>query len=180
MGKHHMCVWHLPTIIFLISPLLASAQVTLNWVSWDEVMELSKSEDKKILLEVFTPWCGWCQRMDKTTFQDENLIRYLNKNFHLVKLNAEEKEEIKFHDKTYKFLKTGKTGYHELAAELLDGELTFPAVIFLDEKMQPIQAIIGYKTPLELEQMSAFFATDSYKSMPWAVFQKTYKATVGQ
>jgi thioredoxin-related protein len=39
--------------------------------------------------------------MDKKTFTDPALIKYLNENFHVVKFNAEQKEPVSFRGKTY-------------------------------------------------------------------------------
>ena len=147
----------------------------IKWLSWEEAVALSQKEKKKILLNVYTDWCGWCKRMDKTTFQEHNLARYINDNFYPVKFDAEQRVEMEYKGKTYKYVKNGQRGYHELAAELLKGRLSFPTVVFLDEDMDVIQSIVGYKTPQQFERIATYFAGGHYKKTPWSTYQATYR-----
>ena len=54
--------------------------------------------------------------MDKDTFQNAEVAKYMANNFYMVKLDGEGKEPIDFKGKTYKYVPSGKRGYHELAA----------------------------------------------------------------
>ena len=149
---------------------------SINWLSWDEAVELSKKEKRKIFLDVYTDWCGWCKRMDKGTFQQAHIAKYINENFYPVKFDAEQKKELKYKDKVYKYINNGKRGYHELAAELLNGRMSFPTVVFLNEDFELIQSIMGYKTPQQFEQIATYFGTDYFKKIPWSSYQKNYKS----
>lgn len=148
----------------------------VNWLTWEEAMELAKEENRKILLDVYTDWCKWCKHMENTTFRQPEIVTYINENFFPVKLNAEQREELEYRDKVYKYVKNGQMGYHELAAELLRGRLSFPALVFLDEEMNVIQSFVGYKTPQQLEQIATYFASDHYKKTPWSTYQRMYKS----
>ncbi len=69
--------------------LLAYGQGNVQWITWEEAMELSKTEPRKIVVDVYTDWCGWCKKMDKATFQDEEIVEYINENYYAIKFNAE-------------------------------------------------------------------------------------------
>ena len=156
----------------------APAPVTVEWLSWEEAVERSKTEKRKIFLDVYTEWCTWCKRMDKATFQQEDIARYLNENFYPVKFDAEQKEDLEYNGKVYKYVKNGNRGYHEFAAELLRGRLSFPTVVFLDENLELIQSIVGYKTPKQFEQIATYFGTNFFLKMPWSSYQKNYKSII--
>ena len=45
---------------------IISVENTLTWISFEQAVELQKKEPRKILIDVYTDWCGWCKKMDKT------------------------------------------------------------------------------------------------------------------
>lgn len=147
----------------------------VDWMTWEEAMEKSKTEKRKIFVDVYTDWCGWCKRMDANTFQKPQIARYLNKHYYAVKFNAEYKGDIVFKGKTYKFVNNSMKGYHELAAEITRGRLSYPTVVFLDENLDLLQAIPGYREEMEFEQIITYFGRDEHKKTPWETYQKNYK-----
>jgi thioredoxin-related protein len=148
--------------------------VKVQWMTMEEALEKSKTDKRKIFIDVFTDWCGWCKRMDESTFVDPSVAQYLNDNFYAVKLNAEQQQEIVFNNKTYSFRKNGARGYHELAAELLNNRLSFPTVVFMDETLNVIQPIPGYLEAPKLETILNYFGTDSHKTTPWETYERKF------
>lgn len=147
----------------------------INWITWEQMLEKSKTQRRKIIVDVYTDWCGWCKRMDATTFSEPSLAKYINQNYYAVKFDAEQKQDIVFKEKTYKFVKNGMRGYHELAAEITRGQLSFPTVVFLDEKIEVIQAIPGYRDAKEFEVIATYFGRNEHLKTPWETYQKNYK-----
>ncbi|MEX0289038.1 MAG: thioredoxin family protein [Flavobacteriaceae bacterium] len=159
-------------LIFLgLLTFTASAQ-QVEWLSWDEAAALVKKEKnpKKIFVDVYTDWCGWCKKMDKDTFQNAEVAKYMSENFYMVKMDGEGKEPIEYKGRTYKFVPAGRKGYHELAAALLQGRLSYPTVVFLDEKMNMLSPVPGYQKPKPFLNIAKYFGDDIYKSKDW----KTY------
>jgi thioredoxin-related protein len=152
----------------------AFGQPEIQWLTWEEVTRRMEAAPRKIFVDIYTDWCGWCKVMDRNTFREPLIADYLNTHFYCVKFNAEMQDPIELHGRTYKFVPRGKRGYHELAAELTNGNLSYPTVAFLDERMQVIQPIPGYKEPDVFERIMTYFATDSYKKTPWGVYEKEY------
>ena len=69
-----------------------SGSPAIRWLSFEEAVALHAVEPKKLFIDVYTDWCGWCKRMDKTTFVDSAVASELGGHFYAVKLNAERKE----------------------------------------------------------------------------------------
>ena len=163
-------------VFFLFTGLAANAQTAdkITWLSWDEAALKMEKAPKKLLVDVYTDWCGWCKRMDQSTFVDPQVAQYLNENYYPVKFNAEQQQEILFNNKTYHFRKNGARGYHELAAEWLNNRLSFPTVVFLDESMNVIQPIPGYLEAPKMEAILNYFGTDSHKTTPWETYEKKF------
>ncbi|MBL4586459.1 MAG: DUF255 domain-containing protein, partial [Flavobacteriales bacterium] len=94
-----------------------SPKEKINWVTLGQADSLRRIEPRKILIDVYTDWCGWCKKMDDTTFSEPELVKYVNENYYAVKLNAEQKEPITVGGKTYNYVANGRRGYHEIAKE---------------------------------------------------------------
>ena len=167
------------TILFafllIFSSSLAAQEV--NWLTWDEAYALSQTDEnpKKVFVDVYTDWCGWCKKMDKDTFQNPEVAAYMNANFYMVKFDAEGKEDITYDGKTFKFVPSGRRGYHELAAALMQGKLSYPTVVFLDENFAMLSPVPGYQKPKPFLNIAEYFGDNIYKEKDW----KTY-AQVGK
>lgn len=179
----------LTSVSLLLVVLLSSAYVVdknqhqekvdaleVNWISFEEAVEKSKTEKRKIFIDVYTDWCGWCKVMDKKTFSEPAIANYLNDHYYAVKLDAEQTEDIQFNDHTFKFVPNGRRGYHELAASLLQGKLSFPTVVFMDENFNMIQALPGYREPKEFHPILTFFGQNDFREMKWDEYQKIYES----
>ncbi|MEN8789180.1 MAG: DUF255 domain-containing protein [Flavobacteriaceae bacterium] len=146
----------------------------VNWMSWQEAIAQSQVDDnpKKVFIDVYTDWCGWCKKMDKDTFQNPEVARYMSDNFYMVKLDGEGKEPIEFRGTTYKYVPSGRRGYHELAAALLKGRLSYPTVVFMDEDLNVLSPVPGYQKPEPFLNIARYFGDNIYKEQDW----KTYSA----
>ncbi|MEN0049338.1 MAG: DUF255 domain-containing protein [Bacteroidota bacterium] len=146
-------------------------QETINWLSVSEIEEKLKQEPRKILVKIYQEDCVWCKRMDEETFNKSFIADYINEHFYAVALDAQSTEEILFNEKTYKFIKNGKRGHHELAAELTKGNLSYPSVVFLDEKLEVLQSVSGYKNHKLFQQIMAYYGKNYHKKVPWSSFR---------
>jgi thioredoxin-related protein len=159
-----------------ISANLVALEAQVKWYKIDEAEKEAAKTGKKIMVDVYTNWCGWCKEMDKATFPEKNVAKILNESYIPVKFNAEQLENITWGGTTYKVVRPKNSGrYHQLAANWLNGQLSFPTIVILDEHGKVIQAINGYRRAPEFEKIIAFFATDSHKTTNWTVFEKNYK-----
>ena len=137
--------------------------VDITWITWDEAVKATKENPKKIVIDVYTDWCGWCKRMDATTFKDPKVEAYIAENFYAVKFNAEQREDIVYDGNTFSYQKNGRRGVHGLAASLLDNRLSYPSVVYLNGDMERIMISAGYKDADKMlqELMYANGETDS-------------------
>jgi thioredoxin-related protein len=148
----------------------------VKWMTFEKAVAKSKVQKKKIFIDVFTDWCGWCKVMDKNTFSEAQVAKILNEDFYPVKFNAEQREDIQFNGTTFKFIPNGNSGVHQLAASLLNNQLSYPTVVFLDEEFRIIQPLPGYQKAPEFHKIIQFIGQDHYKSIKWDQWQNTYKS----
>ena len=80
--------------------------------------------------------------MDKDTFTNSVISDILNNKFYPVKFDAEGKESVTFLGQT--FINDGKSGNaHQLAVALLQGQLSYPTVVFLTPEGREISGLSG-------------------------------------
>lgn len=164
------------TLILLLSKISSAQEV--KWYSFEQAIELNRKEPKKLVVDVYTDWCAWCKVMDKNTFGNVIIAEYLNKKYYPVKFNAEQKEDITLGDNTYKFVAQGRRGYHELAAALLNGNMGYPSVVFLDEQIRIIQPFQGYIRARQFDEIMRFIGEEYYKTKTWNDFVNTYQSPI--
>jgi thioredoxin-related protein len=167
-------------VVFLlassISLLVGQDDKIINWMTWEEVQLASKKEQKKIFVDLYTDWCGWCKKMDAKTLSKNHIIQYLNEHYYSIKFDAQNKNDITFKDKVYKYVSSGRNSYNELAIELTKGKLSFPTVVFLDEALDVIQPIPGFLDAEKFEKIMTYFAGDYHMTTPWREYERTFNS----
>lgn len=150
--------------------------VRINWMTFEQAIEKSKVEKRKVIIDVYTDWCSWCKRMDSTTFASPAVANYINEKFYPVRLNAEQQQDIVFKDKTYRFRRATGTGNgcHEIVLQWVNNNLKYPTLIVLDEQQNLIQALPGYQEPAKMEAIIHYFGDDYHKKTPWESFERSF------
>jgi thioredoxin-related protein len=162
---------------FIHSPKKTQEAEAINWVSIEEAAELAPQAGKKILVDVYTDWCGWCKRMDKATYEDPQVAAYINEHYLAVKFNAEQKAEINLKGQIFKFVPNGRRGYHELAASLLNGQMSYPHTVFLEPDLNLITRIAGYKDANFMLPVLHYLGEGAYKeNVSFQDFLSNFKA----
>jgi thioredoxin-related protein len=163
----------------LLSFMIADAQeqksAAIKWMSFEEAVEKSKVTPRKMFIDVYTKWCGWCKRMDATTFTDSAVVKYMNENFYAVKLDAERKDTVQFFEKTFVYRAENKA--NDLAIALLNGQMSYPSFVFLDEKFGMLSPLAGYQQVDELMNVLLYFGDNIYQTKKWEDYSKKPSAT---
>ena len=92
------------------------------------------------MVDMYTTWCYWCKVLEEKTFQNETIIEALNKNFVVVRLDAEEEN----------------SGRETAIRFAING---YPKLLFLNSQNQLVYLIDGY-----MEAPSFLQELDSVKS----------------
>jgi thiol:disulfide interchange protein len=83
------------------------------------------SENKIVMVDFYTDWCGWCRRFDQNTLSDSNVQRALERVVS-VRLNAE---------------KDGREAAERFRVD------EYPTILFLDARGEEVGRISGYFEP---------------------------------
>lgn len=151
------------------------AATEINWLTFDELQVAMKKEPRKVYVDVYTDWCGWCKVMDKKTFSNPEVIRYMNEKFYAVKFNAERKDTIRFMGKSYYFDPQYKA--NTLAVELMQGKMSYPTSIFTEDNFMNPQPVPGFLEVPKIEMILKFLGDNIYKSQPFEEYSKNFKGS---
>ncbi len=135
----------------------------IQWLGFDAGLSKAKAEKKSVVIDFYTNWCGWCKRMDATTFHDSTVIAAFNKNFVGIRVNAEdtlafvthEGERMTQRQLTRVFAVTG-----------------YPTYWFLDSDGKKIGPAPGYKAADAFVPLLRYVGEGHYKSMSYDAFVK--------
>ena len=159
--------------LIFVNTSCQQADNSINWINWHEMINQRNKDSikKKVFIDLYTPWCGWCKRMDLSTFKDPLIVNYINNKYYPVKFNGETKDTIIFNkhqfinsDPLYiKSSPNARGKAHWFAHSILDGKLSYPSYVVLDENLIRLMIYNGYKKVDEMLGILLFFGSNQYK-----------------
>ena len=88
--------------------LLQHAHNPVDWFAWnDEAFAKARAENKPIFLSIGYSTCHWCHVMERESFEQENVGKFLNEHFVSIKVDREERPDL---DKIYMTFVQSTTG----------------------------------------------------------------------
>ncbi|MDQ6631172.1 MAG: thioredoxin domain-containing protein [Verrucomicrobiota bacterium] len=107
------------------SPYLLQHQHNpVDWFAWgEEAFAKARQENKPIFLSIGYSTCHWCHVMERESFENEDLAKFLNQHFISIKVDREERPDV---DKIYM-----------TAVQALTGQGGWPLNCFLTPDLKP-------------------------------------------
>lgn len=145
----------------------------IHWLTFEQAEQKMKEKPKKVLVDIYTSWCGWCKVMEKKTYSNPQLIKYVNEHFYAVKFNAEQKTPIHFMGKEWDYVPANRA--NKLAIQLMQGKMSYPTSVFMGENFTDPQPVPGYMEVYQMEGILKFIGEGINKKMPWKEYQHSFK-----
>jgi thiol:disulfide interchange protein DsbD len=127
--------WLIVTFLFLLVPGCKPAALTesgeeaqaakIQWVvSLEDSLEAAKKETKPVMASFYSTSCGWCKRLEATTYTDREVIKQSTR-FIPLKINCSANRAL-------------PTQY---------GVRGLPTILFFDTEGKVIHKVVGYRQP---------------------------------
>jgi len=133
------------------------------WYSYDEGLKLARETQRPIMVNFTSQSCGYCKRMNRTTFKDSSVVYILNNDFVAVKVDGNSWRELDI------------DGYKISERNLAQAEYAvrgYPTYWFLKAGAEKIGAAPGYRAAGEFMTILCYIRDEAYGSMTFAEFVK--------
>jgi thiol:disulfide interchange protein len=111
------------TVLITVSSV-TFAEVTFANLSFAEALKQAKKENKLVMVDYYTTWCGWCKVLDKKTYSNKDVGEYANANMISLKVDAEKGEGVEL------VRRSSIQGY--------------PTIIFYDGDGKEVSRVVGF------------------------------------
>ncbi len=157
------------TAILFLATAIPQAQQTdgIKWLKYDEGVKLAAKTNKPMIIDFYTEWCGWCKKMDKTTYTDPQIIQYINKVFIPIKLNPELKEQYN--------IAGGPTDARSVGRSF--GVSSYPQTWFVEPNGKKIDKWPGFAPADKFLIVLKYIGDGIYKNQSWTEYQKVKAST---
>src|SRR5512142_1832416 len=95
------------------SPYLLQHQHNpVDWYPWgEEAFAKARGENKPVFLSIGYSTCHWCHVMERESFENEQVARFLNEHFVSIKVDREERPDLDRIYMTFVQATTGQGGW---------------------------------------------------------------------
>ncbi len=151
MTKNFVVQWAVWLIVLALclAPAHAAAD-PLEWRGYVEGKQQAGDAGKKMLVYFRASWCGYCDRMEKTTFTDKQVIAYIKEHFVPVKVDAD-------------IMKTLARDY------MVD---SYPTNWFLSPEGEKLRVLPGYVQAEPFLQVLRYIDSNAYLTQSFSEFMK--------
>ncbi len=123
----------------------------INWKDYTPGLAQAKTQDKNVFLYFYAQWCTYCTQLKKTTFLDEKVLAYLEKNFVSISVDTDQNQKL---SQTWQ----------------VKG---LPTMWFLAPDGSRISSLPGYVDGSQFLQILRYIQTESYDKMSFQDFVKS-------
>lgn len=149
----------------------------INWVSFEEAYNMCKQNPKPIIIDIYSSNCSSCKLMTNETFNNTTIANYINENYYAVKFDAFSLDTVKFAN--YTFVKSENTSStHQFVKSILDNQLTYPSIVFLNNQIQRLDIIKCFLSPKEFEPIINYYGSGIYQNKKWPEFLSKFNSNI--
>ena len=154
--------------LFVVAVQAQEDATEIEWVDINTALENVGENEKKIVIDFYTDWCGWCKVMDRKTYSDSSIVAYINEHYLAVKFNPEKGDSVVYDGETY-------SARQFAAAWQVRG---YPATGFVSKNAEALVLLPGYQGPDEFLRILQYFGGDHHLTSTFEEYVAGENSTV--
>lgn len=135
----------------------------MSWPSFDEAIATAARTGMPMLIDIYSPLCGWCRKMQQDVYTDAALVGYVQGHFAYGRLNIDDSETL------HEFLG------HSISSQELSYSLGAdgtPTTVFLTSDGTYIAKCGGYWGKEEFRTALSYVATGAWKQSTYEEYSR--------
>ena len=148
-------------------------------VEWQAIGEASQAEagQKHYFIDFYTSWCGWCKRMDQSTFQDPVVAAILNQFYIPVKFDAEGRASFTWDGKAYSGVETpagARRATHPFTRAVLGQKIGYPSFAIFGPEQNLVTILQGYQSAYDFSMALWYIASGDNMRYTFENYQRIF------
>jgi len=160
------------TLVTLISVNLFAQDATVNWKSFEQISSEFAQKQQPVLIYCYDENDSISMNMFETTFNNEEITKYINAVIYPIKLNIKTKDTIQFFNGA-KFPYNSATGYNSIVNQLLGDSISTPSIVMFNKRGQG-RTFYGYKNRNSLFPILIYYYENIYLSTEYNDWEELY------
>lgn len=148
---------------FTTQDVAAQKNAAFEYQTLTEAQKLAKAEGKKVVIDFYAQWCGFCKKMEREVYTADSVGKTMNAYFHFVRVDIESDEKLTYNGRSFTM--------QELAGGF--GIRSTPTFLFLDDQGKIIGSQPGYMAGTLFGEVLSFVGSDAYKTQKFEDFSKS-------
>ena len=147
--------------LLLATPSAAQSDNAPDWQSFEEAVTSAEDSGKKVLVFIYAPWCGYCQKMIDNVYPRDAVQSTMNEHYEFAQLNGTITED------------TISYNGHSLSSQELAvglGMRGYPTHVFLSSDGEYIAHQPGYFEAEKFITLLDYLGDDAYKNQSFKEF----------
>ncbi|MBE2186522.1 MAG: thioredoxin family protein [Rhodothermales bacterium] len=136
--------------------------------SFNAALAAAKISGKKVLVDIYAPWCPWCRRMQAEVYPAPSVRSEVARYYEAVRLDGEDTT------KSIRFTPAGQTQEYHLSPQQLAvalGAEGYPTIAFMTKDGGYVTRVPGFADAVTFRRALRYVGTDAYRTQAFDAFE---------